>query len=146
MRLGRAVLAFGLLLALLGVPLLIAPWYGGPDRPLRNVEVVIKPGSSLNAAAEKLDDADLISSARQFRYLARILGRPTSIKAGVYRLAVGDGWVHYLRKLQAGDVVSYRITIPEGWPSVLVADRLRAEKQLKGDVAVPAEGSVLPDT
>ena len=146
MRIGRAALAFALLLALLGLPLLIAPWFGGPDKPVRTVDVVIAPGTSFNGAAAQLMDSGLVNSAQQFRLLARVFGKPGAVKAGVYRLARGDGWGHYLSALQGGKVVSYRITIPEGWPAVLVADRLRAETQLKGEVAVPAEGSVLPDT
>ena len=146
MRLGRAALAFALLLILLGGPLLVAPWFGNPDRPIKLTQVVIRPGTSLTGAAEQLEVAELITSARHFKLLSQLLGSNRSVKAGVYRFARGDGWAHYLAKLQAGDVISYRITIPEGWPAVLVADRLRGEKQLKGDIAVPAEGSVLPDT
>jgi UPF0755 protein len=42
--------------------------------------------------------------------------------------------------------VQYRITIPEGMPSILVHERLMAVPELTGEIAVPAEGSVLPDT
>ena len=146
MRLGRAAAAFALLLLLIGVPVLIAPWFGGPTKPVTTTDVAIKPGATLGEAATALQAAGLVSDDRQFRVLARLFGGSKPVKAGVYRLARGDGWGHYLHKLQVADVVSYRITIPEGWPAVLVADRLRAEKQLKGDVAVPTEGSVLPDT
>lgn len=146
MRLGRAAGVFALLLLLIGVPILVLPWFGGPDRPLRTVDVTIEAGATLTDAAATLERSGLVSDGRQFRMLARFLGGPKSVKAGVYRLARGDGWGHYLRKLQNADVVSYRITIPEGWPAVLVADRLRAETRLKGPVAVPVEGSVLPDT
>jgi UPF0755 protein len=38
------------------------------------------------------------------------------------------------------------VTIPEGIPSIMVQERLMAEPLLTGEVAVPAEGSVLPDT
>lgn len=145
MKLGRAVVAF-LVLLLIGVAVLIAPWFGGPDRPLATVDVAVKPGATLGDAAQALMDKGLVSDERRFRLLARVFGGTKPVKAGVYRLARGDGWGHYLHKLQVADVVSFRITIPEGWPAVLVADRLRAETLLKGDVAVPAEGSVLPDT
>lgn len=146
MRLGRATQAFVLLLILIGGGLLLAPWYGQAPRGAKTVDVVVKPGASLNAVADSLEDAELIKSDRHFRALARVLGDARPVKAGVYRFALGDGWRNYLRKLQAGDVLSYRITIPEGWPAVLVADRLRAEKRLAGTIDVPAEGSVLPDT
>jgi UPF0755 protein len=38
------------------------------------------------------------------------------------------------------------VTIPEGLPSVLVAERLSAQSILSGPVAAPEEGSLLPDT
>ena len=38
------------------------------------------------------------------------------------------------------------ITVPEGMPSILVWERLMAEELLTGEVPVPAEGSILPDT
>ena len=38
------------------------------------------------------------------------------------------------------------VTIPEGMPSVLVHERLMRVPYLTGALAVPAEGSVLPDT
>jgi UPF0755 protein len=38
------------------------------------------------------------------------------------------------------------VTIPEGMPSVLVHQRLILNPYLTGDVAVPAEGSVLPNS
>ena len=38
------------------------------------------------------------------------------------------------------------ITIPEGTPSIIVHEKLMAEKLLKGDIPVPAEGSILPDS
>ena len=38
------------------------------------------------------------------------------------------------------------VTIPEGMPSVMVQERLMAQPYLTGEVAVPQEGSVLPDS
>lgn len=146
MRFGRATIAFVLLLIFVGGGLLIAPWYGDAPRGAKTVDVVVKSGASLGGVAEQLETVELVSAGRHFRILARVLGGDRPIKAGVYRFARGDGWKNYLRKLQAGDVLSYRITIPEGWPAVLVADRLLAETKLTGPVVIPEEGSVLPDT
>ena len=38
------------------------------------------------------------------------------------------------------------VTVPEGMPSIMVHERLMAQPFLTGDVEVPAEGSVLPDS
>ena len=51
-----------------------------------------------------------------------------------------------LTHLQFGRPVQRLVTIPEGMPSVLVHERLMRVPYLTGDIDVPVEGSVLPDT
>src|SRR3546814_12819626 len=51
-----------------------------------------------------------------------------------------------LALMQAGKTIQRFVTVPEGMPSIMVWDRLMAETRLKGELSVPAEGSVLPDT
>ena len=51
-----------------------------------------------------------------------------------------------LKLLQSGKTLQRFVTIPEGMPSIMVWERLMAEAKLTGAVAVPPEGSVLPDT
>lgn len=107
---------------------------------------VIPSGSSLTAVAEKLEDEGLISSADGFVLRARLLGGSTPIQAGEFQLEPGMSQAEMLRAFQQGDVIRRFVTIPEGMPSILVHERLMAQDLLTGDVAVPAEGSVLPDT
>jgi UPF0755 protein len=38
------------------------------------------------------------------------------------------------------------VTVPEGMPSIMVYERLMANDRLTGTVAIPAEGSILPDS
>jgi UPF0755 protein len=143
---GRGVGAFIALLGVIGLPLFASPWWSWMREPGPMHDVVIPAGTTLAGAAERLDDADIIESAGQFRILARVLGSRAPIRAGVYRFAENDGWGDYLRQMQRGDVVALRVTIPEGLPSILIRDRLLANPQLTGPVDTPAEGSVLPDT
>ena len=142
----RAARAFVVLLLLIGLPLLISPWWSWGRHGSLTRDVVIPAGTTLAGAATRLDDADVISSAGQFRLLARLFGKAEPIRAGVYRFTDGLGWGDYLRQMQKGDVVALRVTIPEGLPSVMVRDRLLANPKLTGPVDLPAEGSVLPDT
>lgn len=142
----RALLAFVALLILVGVPIAVAPWVGwgssaGPDTAFE-----VKRGASLSGVARDLETAGLVRSAGQFRTLARLLGRDAPVQAGRYRLRAGQAWRDILAALQNGKVERFTVTIPEGWPAVLVAGRLNAVPGLKGKAAVPAEGSVLPDT
>lgn len=147
MRTGtRSAGAFIALLLVIGLPLFVSPWWTWNHDGKRTRDVVIPTGTTLAAAATRLDDADIIDSAGQFRLLARVFGSRAPIRAGVYRFTEERGWGEYLRQMQRGDVIALRLTIPEGLPSVLVRSRLLANAQLTGPVAVPTEGSVLPDT
>jgi UPF0755 protein len=142
----HAARAFVVLLLVIGLPLFVSPWWSWGKHGTGTHDVVIPAGSTLYVAATRMYDADVISSARQFTALARVFGKATPIRAGVYRFTEGLGWGDYLRQMQDGDVVALRVTIPEGMPSVLVRDRLLANAKLTGPVETPAEGSVLPDT
>ena len=142
----RIAAAFIALLILLGVPVLLAPWYGWGRSPGAAQPFEVKKGESLAVVADHLNDAGLISSTGQFRLLARLLGGEAPVQAGRYALAPGMAWQDLLAALQQGRVERHSVTIPEGWPSVLVAERLNAIPDLTGTVAPPPEGSVLPDT
>ncbi len=137
---------FIVLLVVVGLPLLVLPWWTGMTSRQATHDVVIPAGTTLAGAAQRLYDADLVYSSGQFRLLARVFGSGKPIKAGVYRFSEGVGWGHYLRQMQDGDVIAVRVTIPEGLPSVMVRERLLANDRLSGAVATPAEGSILPDT
>jgi UPF0755 protein len=142
----RAILAFVALILLVGLPIGLAPWFGwgSTPGPAKNFEV--KRGASLAGVARDLERAGLVASAGQFGLLARLLGDDRPVQAGPYRLQPGTAWRDILAALQKGAVQRTTITIPEGWPAVLVAERVNAMPGLTGTVAVPDEGSVLPDT
>lgn len=142
----RVGLAFAALLIVIGVPLLVAPWFGWGAAPGPPVTVTVARGASLTTVSRGLKTAGLVDAPQQFRILARLLGGNDPVQAGTYRLKTGDPWRTYLRTMQAGDVMRSSLTIPEGLPSIIVAERLRAEPRLTGTFDVPAEGSVLPET
>src|SRR3546814_12483654 len=48
--------------------------------------------------------------------------------------------------MQNGKTLQRLVTIPEGLPSIYVEQKLAEAPALTGSVAVPAEGSVLPDS
>lgn len=142
----RAIIAFLALLLVVGVPLLVAPWFGSGSPRGAALTITVDKGTSLAGVSGDLEDAGLVDAPRQFRLLARLFGGNAPIQAGTYKLVMGDAWRHYLQIMQSGRVERYAITIPEGMPSVLVAEKLRADTRLTGDIAVPDEGSLLPET
>lgn len=129
-------------LALLAA-LLLAACSGGADR---DVTVVVPPGSSLKAAARTLEEQGAIDSASGFLRYAKVFGSSEPIKPGEYEIKSGMDNGDVLALLQAGRTKQRFVVIPEGTPSVIVADRLMAAEYLTGGVSVPLEGSVLPDS
>jgi UPF0755 protein len=112
----------------------------------RDTSFTIPAGASLGQVADKLEAEGLISSAKGFRLRARLLGSSAPIQAGEFLLTPAMSQGDILDAFQSGDVIRRFVTIPEGMPSVLVWERLMAEDLLTGEVPVPPEGSILPDT
>jgi UPF0755 protein len=113
----------------------------GKDTPF-----TIPAGASVASIADKLEAEGLISSASGFTLQARVFGSDAPIQAGEFLLKPGMSQSDILDAFQSGKVVRRFVTIPEGMPSILVWERLMAEPLLKGEVDVPPEGSILPDT
>jgi UPF0755 protein len=132
-------------LAVAGGFTVLQMWGGvGPARS--NMTVLIPEGASLTRAAAELEKAGAITSAQRFVILAKIFGGSTPIKAGEYRLAAHQNQRDILSDLQGGKTLQLKATIPEGRSAVEVYDILMHQDGLTGDLAVPVEGSVLPDT
>ncbi|ANU08229.1 endolytic transglycosylase MltG [Paraurantiacibacter namhicola] len=121
-------------------------WWGTSAVGEEDQTFIVPSGSSLTAIAGKLEDESIISDARGFLLRAKVFGGGEAIKAGEFMLPAGASPATILSTLQSGDVIRRMITIPEGMPSILVYEALMAEPLLTGDIAVPAEGSVLPQT
>ncbi|WP_448657647.1 endolytic transglycosylase MltG [Sphingomonas sp. CJ99] len=120
--------------------------WGGPGPARDNLSVIVPQGASLSAAARELERAGAIRSADRFRLYARIFGGDEPIRAGEYRVPKGLSQADILKMLQGGQTLQRFVTVPEGWPSVMIHDALMKAPQLEGPVDVPAEGSVLPDS
>ena len=140
----------GLVIAAL---VLIAVWGGSFLRgwfglgPLEKETAFIVPdGSSLTSVAAKLDTEGAIRSEVAFLTAAKLLGGSEPIKAGEFLLPAKASGAAILDILQGSAVVRRFVTVPEGMPSIMVHDRLMAQKLLTGAIPVPADGSLLPDS
>ncbi len=135
LALGLAALAFNF----------VNGWTGsGPLQ--QEMTVTVPEGASLRSVASGLEEKGAIASANVFLSRARVFGGKGVIKAGEYTLPKGASNAQILGILTSGKTINYLVTIPEGMPSILVQERLMANVELTGRVAVPAEGSVMPDS
>lgn len=141
---GCAILLALLLVAAAGFVVLQLWAAPGPARS--GVTVQVPEGASLTRAATELEKAGAIRSAREFVLLSRLFGGGGAIKAGEYRIPERLSQSDLLKLLQGGRTLQRFVTIPEGTPSILVHEALMKAPQLTGPVAVPEEGSVLPDS
>jgi UPF0755 protein len=139
------VIGLGLLFAaLLGGNFVYGWTAAGPSE--RDVTVLIKPGSSITLAANQLEKGGVLKSATAFITRARFLAGTRTIKAGEFLIPAGASNADVLSILTGGKAVQRMITVVEGMPSIMVYERLMANDKLTGEIPVPAEGSVLPDS
>ncbi len=139
----------GLVLLVLGLAAagLVLAWaFLGSATIAKDTPFTIPAGASVGSVADKLEAEGLISSASGFMLQARILGSDTPIQAGEFLLTPGMSQGDILAAFQSGDVIRRFVTIPEGMPSILVWERLMGEELLTGEIPVPPEGSILPNT
>jgi UPF0755 protein len=143
----RRVGCFGLIagLLLIAAGFYVVQGWSGRGPADHATTVTIPQGASLASAATVLEKQGVIASATRFRLGARLFGAGGSIKAGEYAIPAKASPADILSILQGGKAVQRVVVVPEGLPSVMVRDVLMKAGTLTGDVAVPAEGSVLPD-
>lgn len=144
-KIGLLILVLAIGAALLVGGNFVYGW-SSPGPAPKDLTVVIKEGSTLSAAAETLEQDGAIKSAQAFLNRARLLGGGATIKAGEFFIPAQASNSDIMDIMQGGDVLERLVTVPEGMPSVMVRDALLAEPLLTGDIPVPAEGSILPES
>lgn len=87
------------------------------------VKVRIAKGMSSRKIAQVLADHHVIRSPVLFLVLARISGRAKDFKHGLYLLETGRYW-KTIDQLSKGLNSNIKVTIPEGWSSWKIAERL----------------------
>lgn len=144
-RIGLGIVLVGLAVAaFVGFRFIYGWTEAGPAT--RAITVVVPEGATVADAAVLLKQAGAVRSADAFLTRTKVFGRGKSIKAGEFLIPKGASNSDIFAILQGGKTLARLITIPEGMPSILVYERLMANDQLTGDIDVPAEGSVLPDS
>jgi UPF0755 protein len=144
----RKLGCLGLVIAglLLLTALMMMRSWGGPGPLEKPIEFSIKDGATLTSAARDLEQAGAISSASTFTRYARFFGGGKPVMAGEYRIPALASASDVLKIIQSGKSMVRLITIPEGMPSIMVQERVLDNPNLKGNIPVPAEGSLLPDS
>jgi UPF0755 protein len=108
--------------------------------------MIVPEGATVTSTANNLQRLGVIHSARWFRAGARLFGSRDPVQAGEFEIRKGMSAASVLDLLQHGKPVLRLITVTEGMPSIIVAEKLAANRFLSGPVPPISEGSVLPDS
>ena len=108
----------------------------------------VPKGLDRPSLAVALKDQGIISEPRIFSAAAAVNTlRGGKLKAGEYLFKAGMSMQEVLSTITAGRVVTYKLSIPEGWTTQMVVDRLGEQAELDGPTpAAPPEGTIMPDT
>jgi UPF0755 protein len=108
--------------------------------------VIIPPKKSRDEIGDLLENAGVVSNGTVFVYGSAI-AQASDWKAGEYEFHAGETMHEVADELVQNKVVQHKITFPEGWTSEQIVQRLVDDPILTGKVvAIPEEGSLLPDT
>lgn len=151
----RRLIAVGLSLGLLATGLLA--WQVVADvTPPQAVDLEVPRGASTGTIGRMLAAHGVINSELVFRLCARLSGRAGTLQSGFYRFDKSASILDVLERLHAGDVILFRVTVPEGLRSDEIIFLLARETST--DAAAwrsalaelldgkESEGMLLPDT
>jgi UPF0755 protein len=141
----RKLIAAVAVLCIAALVVLYLLWLGGGTGKAQTI--IVEEGANLSRLCPGLAKKDLIpGNCQTYRAMARLFGSHDPIQAGEFEVPAGTGGAALLDLLQHGRPVQRLITVTEGMPAVIVAEKLAANPYLTGAVPPIAEGSLLPDS
>lgn len=129
---------------------------------VRDQEFTVTHGESIRQVAGNLKKQNLIKSKTMFVFMSYALRRHT-IRAGKYKIAPGMTTADIFIKLTRGEILTRKVTIPEGFNLYQIAERLEGQGicdgssflgyagdrvflKARGIDSPTAEGYLFPDT
>ena len=137
---GSVLAALGMAIGYVGLQVLTAP---GPL--LESTDIVI-PRGGLDAAGVALKSAGAIGSVRIFRVAAALTAWQGRLHAAELSFPGQASLAQVLLVLRTGRPVQHKLTLPEGLTAARIGEILARTAGLDGEIALPAEASVLPET
>lgn len=103
--------------------------------PEEGLVYMLRQGASLRTLAADLKAQGALSNAVYLRLLGRWTGIAPRIQAGEYRILRGTLPLGLLRQLAEGAVITYALTLVEGWTFLEVMDAVRGHHALDQTLA-----------
>jgi UPF0755 protein len=119
------------------------------EGPLKQAQVIVLPeGASRTEITKQLQDKGIITDARVMNAASLVNSfRGGSLKHGEYEFQPGASMAEVLNAVSSGRVLTYKLTVPEGWTAQMALERLNTNEVLTGDPVQSApEASLIADT
>lgn len=154
MRFIKALVALAFVVAGLAGIAVVASWFwlqneiAEPGPLVESTVFEVRQGDSVGAVAQRLEEQGIISSATTMKLHARISDMEAGLKVGEYAIPPRASVASILERLVSGDVLTYRITVPEGLTTAQILRLVENHEDLEGDMPDReiGEGTLLPDT
>lgn len=118
-----------------------------PSKNINEKLVTVPKGAGTMAIADQLRAEQIISDPYVFVVAAKFLPPADTIKAGEYQFQPHISMQDVIAKLKKGETYKRKFTIAEGLTSYTILEKLKTVPDVQIiDIALPAEGSLLPDT
>ena len=116
-------------------------WWTAPLSVGKAGTVVVREGDTVAGLAGRMERAGLLDQPHLLRWTTRIGGFAGSLQVGEYLVTPGDTPQRLMRRIVAGDVISYRFRIGEGTRVASVLADLAAHPRIAHTLAdvSPAE-------
>ena len=110
-------------------------------------ELYFPAGMHLSDIGQELQQKGLIPYKALFYFYFLFHPHHLSLKSGEYLFEKGETPAQILRKIFEGKCIVYKLSIPEGWTSLEIVERLNSIEKLEGNIPnVPLEGTLFPST
>lgn len=154
MRFIKALFAIGFVLAGLGAAAAVGGWFwlqneiSEPGPLAESAVFEVRQGDHVSGVAQRLESQGIISNADVMKLHARLSEQQAGMKVGEYAIPPRASIASIMELLVSGDVITYRITVPEGRTTAQVLRIVENHPELEGDMPEReiAEGTLLPDT
>lgn len=145
--LALAVLAAFCVAAASLVSYLEAGAFAAPGPATAETVLVIAPGTSLNAIANRLETEGVVRHAMWFRLAVLRRGGAEALRAGEYAIPAQASMADIYDMVLQGRTIQHRITVAEGLTSAQAVRLINADPVLIGEpVEAPPQGTLLPET
>ena len=109
--------------------------------------VRVEPGSNLHQISQQLIEQNVIENRWLFVFAVQYYQNENKLQTGEYLFKPGVSMRSVMKDLVSGNAIPYYITIPEGWSSYQIVEKIKSIPNLKGEITeVPAEGTLMPET